>query len=169
LENDDKLVAIDTPSNRVIATTPIGQAPQPVVYVPGAVTQGDGTANLKPLGVAGQVVHLALTSISRTAAKPQTSVWLFDQGLVQVLQAAVTGLEAKQNYILALATHRNGTDTIQALRQFTANPADSAVVNTIGPIREVVQTQTKAPRRYLVIFRADAGNATGAPLQIQTP
>ena len=64
LENDDKLVAIDTLSNRIIATTPIGQAPQAVVYVPGAVTQGDGTPNLQPLGVAGQAVHLALTSIS---------------------------------------------------------------------------------------------------------
>jgi YVTN family beta-propeller protein len=169
LENDDKLVAIDTLSNRVIATTPIGQAPQAVVYVPGAVTQGDGTPNLQPLGVAGQAVHLALTSISSAAAKPETSVSLFDQGLVQVLQAAVTGLEPKQNYVLALATRRNGTGTVQALRQFTTNPAGSAVVNTIGPIRQVVQTQSQAPRRYLVIFRADAGNATGAPVQIQTP
>jgi YVTN family beta-propeller protein len=169
LENDDKLVSIDTLSNSVIATTPIGQAPQAVVYVPGAVTQGDGTANLQPLGIAGQAVHLALTSPSKAAAKPDTSVSLFDQGLVQVLQAAVTGLDPKQNYVLALATHRNGTGTIQALRQFTTNPAGSAVVNTIGPIRQVVQTQSQAPRRYLVIFRADAGNPTGAPVQIQTP
>jgi YVTN family beta-propeller protein len=169
LENDDKLVAIDTLTNRVIASNPIGQAPQAVVYVPGAVTQGDGTANLQPLGVAGQAVHLSLSSPSKTAAKPDTSVSLFDQGVIQVLQAAVTGLEPKQNYVLALATRPNGTGMIQPLRQFTTNPAGSAVVNTIGPIRQVVRMQTGAPRRYLVILRADSdGMPTGAPVQVQT-
>ena len=35
--------------------------------------------------------------------RPPTSVSLFDQGLIQVLQASVTGLEPKQPYVLALA------------------------------------------------------------------
>ena len=35
--------------------------------------------------------------------KAPTSVSLFDQGLIQVLQASVTGLEPKQKYVLALA------------------------------------------------------------------
>ena len=37
LENDDRIIAIDTPTNKVIASIPIGQAPQAVVYVPDAV------------------------------------------------------------------------------------------------------------------------------------
>src|SRR5271156_2030196 len=37
LENDDMLVAIDTLSNKVIASVPIGQAPQALVYVSNAV------------------------------------------------------------------------------------------------------------------------------------
>src|SRR5207253_5965832 len=53
LENDDSLVAIDTLSNMVITTIPIGQAPQAVNYVPNAVPEGDGTQGLQPLGVAG--------------------------------------------------------------------------------------------------------------------
>ncbi|MDC6134757.1 YncE family protein, partial [Burkholderia gladioli] len=40
LENADALAAIDTASNRVIATVPIGQAPQAVAYVPDAVPEG---------------------------------------------------------------------------------------------------------------------------------
>src|SRR5262249_12247322 len=60
LENADALAAIDTLTNRVIATVPIGQAPQAVNYVPNAVPEGDGTAGLQPLGVAGQVAHLSL-------------------------------------------------------------------------------------------------------------
>ena len=37
LENGDKLTAIDTSTNTVIATAPIGQAAQAVAYLPGAV------------------------------------------------------------------------------------------------------------------------------------
>src|SRR6201982_1277404 len=45
LENEDKLAAIDTLKNEVIATSPIGQAPQALVYVPNAVPEGLGTNN----------------------------------------------------------------------------------------------------------------------------
>ena len=37
LENADALAAIDTATNKVIATIPIGQAPQALAYVPNAV------------------------------------------------------------------------------------------------------------------------------------
>jgi YVTN family beta-propeller protein len=37
LENGDSLIAIDTTTNKVIGEVPIGQGPQAVVYVPGAV------------------------------------------------------------------------------------------------------------------------------------
>jgi hypothetical protein len=39
---------------------------------------------------------------SSNKAEALTSVSLFDQGLAQVLQAAVTGLEPKQPYVLSL-------------------------------------------------------------------
>ena len=170
LENDDRLAAIETLSNHVIATIPIGQAPQAVVYVPGAVPQGSGTANLQPLGVAGEAVHLALASPSaRGQSKPDTSVTLFDQGLVQVLQAAVTGLAPKQTYVLAFATRQDGTGTIEPLARFATNPAGSAIVNAIGPIRQVVRMQEGATRRYLVILRVGSDGAAGAPVQLQVP
>jgi len=54
LENADGLVAIDTSTQSVIATIPIGQAPQAVTYVPNAVPDGAGATNLQPLGVAGR-------------------------------------------------------------------------------------------------------------------
>src|SRR5215510_11395253 len=58
IENGDAMTAIDTLENKVVATIPIGQAPQAVVYVPNAVPAGDGTANLQPLGVAGQSARI---------------------------------------------------------------------------------------------------------------
>src|ERR1700692_176509 len=58
LENADGLAAIDTLTNKVIATISIGQAPQAVNYVPNAVPSGDGMQNLRPLGMAGAAARL---------------------------------------------------------------------------------------------------------------
>ena len=77
LENEDRLAAIDTLTNKVIATSPIGQAGQAVVYVPNAIPvmsengnaamtmmptapERAGTENLQPLGVAGLSTQLWL-------------------------------------------------------------------------------------------------------------
>src|SRR5262249_6806436 len=100
IENGDAVTAIDTATNQVIATIPNGQAAQALVYVPGAVpTEASGIENLQPLGLAGAVVHLSLAS---PGGKGSTTVSLFDQGLTQVLQAAVVGLEPGKPYVLAL-------------------------------------------------------------------
>ena len=97
LENADALAAIDTSTNKVIANIPIGQAPQAIAYVPNAAPNPDDRQNLEDLGVAGRVAHLGLTGRSEPKdGKPATSVSLFDQGLIQVLQASVTGLEAQR-------------------------------------------------------------------------
>ena len=169
LENGDALAAIDTATNRVIANIPIGQAPQAIAYVPDATPNPDDRANLQPLGVAGQVAHLALAPKKQTKGdKPPTSVSLFDQGLIQVLQASVTGLEPKQHYVLALADKADGSGTVQPLAAFMTNPAGSAIVDATGPIRQIVQSSSKAERRYLVIAPGEPSKF-GAAVQIQTP
>ena len=48
---------------------------------------------------------------------------LFDQGLTQVLQASVTGLEPKQPYVLALAGEADGGGELEPLSAFMTNPA----------------------------------------------
>ena len=169
LENADGMTVIDTLSNRVIATVAIGQAPQAVAYVPGAVPDGAGTDNLQPLGVAGQAAHFTLASVQGgkpVAGSSPTSVTLFDQGLVQVLQASVTGLEPKQAYVLALAGNPLGTGPLEPLASFMTNPAGSAIVNTIGPIRQVVQGGEPV-RRYLVVSAGPMGQP-GHALQVQS-
>jgi YVTN family beta-propeller protein len=166
LENDDALAAIDTASNKVVANIPIGQAPQAIAYVPDAANP-DALQNLQPLGVAGEVAQLALAPKS-APAKPVTNVSLFDQGLVQVLQASVTGLEPKQRYVLALADQADGGGSLQPLAVFMTNPAGSAIVNAAGPIRQIVQGSGKSERRYLVIAPGDAAKF-GEAVQVQTP
>jgi YVTN family beta-propeller protein len=165
LENDDALAAIDTLSNAVIATIPIGQAPQAIAYVADAVPEGDSRDGLQPLGVAGAVAHLVLAPAG-AAGQPPTSVSLFDQGLSQVLQASVSGLEPGKPYVLALAANPDGSGPLQPLAAFMTNPAGAAIVNAVGPIRQIVQGEGEAPRRFLVISPGTAASP-GAPVQLQ--
>src|SRR5262249_22553631 len=77
LENEDRIAAIDKLTNKVIATSPIGQAAQAVVYVPNAIPvtsandnaamttmpeglERAGIENLQPTGVAGLSTQLWL-------------------------------------------------------------------------------------------------------------
>ena len=167
LENDDRMVAIDTLTNKVIASIPIGQAPQAVVYVPDAVPDGAGTQGLTALGVAGQAIHFTMGPLDVAAtATPPTSVTLFDQGLLQVLEASVTGLTPKQSYVLALSDHADGSGVLEALSTFMTNPAGAAIVNAIGPIRQIVQGGAEVPPRYLVIAPG-VPTAAGTPVQFQ--
>ncbi|MCC8940700.1 YncE family protein [Bradyrhizobium sp. Arg68] len=169
LENADALAAIDTATNKVIANIPIGQAPQAIAYVPNAAPDPDDRQNLQSLGVAGQAAHLTLAPKKQAKGdKPPTSVSLFDQGLSQVLQASVTGLEPKQHYVLALADKADGSGGLEPLAAFMTNPAGSAIVNAAGPIRQIVQSSTKAERRYLVIAPGEPSKL-GAVVQVQTP
>jgi YVTN family beta-propeller protein len=157
LENADALAALDTATNTVIANIPIGQAPQAIAYVPNAAPDPDDRQNLQALGVAGQAAHLALGPKNRpNDGHAPTSVSLFDQGLIQVLQASVTGLTAKQKYVLALADHADGSGSLQPLAAFMTNPAGSAIVNATGPIRQIVNDPASTERRYLVIAPGDA-------------
>lgn len=167
LENVDRFAVIDTGTNTIVADIPIGQAPQAVAYVPNAVPEGDGRQNLQPLGAAGQVAHLTLAPHGRPAGQEPTSVSLFDQGLVQILQASVTGLEPRKPYVLAFSEHADGRGKLDPLSAFMTNPAGSAIVNANGPIRQIVQGGGEArARRYLVIAPGTA-DKPGAPVQVQ--
>ncbi|WP_439862616.1 YncE family protein [Pseudomonas antarctica] len=168
LENDDAFAVIDTLTNTLVGNNiAIGQAPQAIAYVPNAVTKGPGTDNLKPLGLAGQAEHLSLQVVGKTAEQPATSVTLFSQGLTQVLQAGVSGLEPKQPYTLALAEKPDGSGKLEPLLAFMTNPAGAAVVSTVGPIRQIVKADVPEQRRYLVIVDGKP-DQLGAIKQVQS-
>jgi YVTN family beta-propeller protein len=164
LENADAAAVIDTLENKVIATIAIGQAPQGVAYISNAVPEGDGTQGLQPLGVAANSVRLTLAGRD---ARPATQVSLFDQGVVQILQAAVAGLPPNRAFILALSEDPKGTGHLETLAAFMTNPAGAAIVNAVGQIRQVVQGDANTPKRYLVIANGTAAQP-GEPVQVQT-
>lgn len=70
--------------------------------------------------------------------------------------------------VLAFAENSDGTGPLQPLQSFMTNPAGAAIINAIGPIRQLVENDVKAKRRYLVIAPAD-GTKLGIPVQVQVP
>ena len=161
LENDDKLAVIDTATNKVIANIAIGQAPQAIAFVAHAAADPGEDKKLAQLGVAGNTYQVKLSD----DRDERTTVTLFDQGLVQIVQASVTGVAPGGSYYLALADARTGGH-VEALSKFKANPAGSAIVNASGPIRQLVTDTAQGQRRWLVITE-DTGNGPGKVIQAE--
>ena len=161
LENQDAVLAIDTLSNQIIATIPVGQQPQALVYVPGAVPHGEGTENLIPLGDAGKAAHLTLSS-PRGESATRATVSINEIGSLDLLQAAVTGLKPGETYTLWLAASRTPPfGRKESLATFKANLAGAQIVQTIGPLRQILAGPINDPveersRRYLLVTPADA-------------
>lgn len=126
LENGDSVQAIDTASNRVVATIPVGQLPQALVYVPNAVASDEGTANLKPLGVAAQALHLELTPPPGTTSAAHAGVSISSLGPIDNLQIAATGLEPGKKYRLMLV----GGGEPQELVTFSAGISGTAIAQS---------------------------------------
>lgn len=167
LENTNGVDVIDTLKNARVATMPSGQSPQALVYVPGAVPKTDGLANLEPLGDSGRATHLSMGSPG--SIRPATTVSVHNQGLIDLLEAAVTGLEPKSTYQLALSErHTQPYGKLLPLATFQTNPAGAAVVVTLGPIKQLIEGDAALlPSRFLVIVPLKDGVA-GLPVQVQT-
>ena len=155
LENGTGMQVIDTVTNQVIATLPGGQAAQALVYVPDAVPSGDGLSNLVPLASSGQSDHLFLGSNgSSSAAHAPTTVTLNYQGPIDLLEAAVTGLNPNASYTLGLVPNLKKPDqNFQPLATFQTNAAGAQIVESLGPLRQVLSgpPPPQEDRRFLVI------------------
>ena len=159
LENQDAVSAIDTSTNTIIATIPIGQQPQALVYVPNAVPEGDGTANLVPLGDAGKAAHLNLAPPQGSDSSARATVSVNSLGALDLLQAAVSGLKPTTSYTLWLVRSRIAPfGNKEPLVTFKTNLAGAQVAQTIGPLRQVLthaDTSVDAPNeRFLLLTQA---------------
>ncbi|HEY0791801.1 MAG TPA: YncE family protein [Chthoniobacterales bacterium] len=168
LENGTGMTVINALTNKVEARISGGQSSQALVYVPNAVPTGDGLAHLEPLAASGLAAHLLLGPPGTAAKEAPTTVTLNNQGLIDLLQAAVTGLKPKAAYRLALVRDRDGPyRDLEPLSTFQTNAAGAAIVNTIGPLRRVVaESPERGDRRYLVIVPATDSDEI-KPEQIQ--
>jgi len=154
LENGDTVQAIDTKTNRVTATIPVGQLPQALVYVPRATTSDQGTANLKPLGPATEAQHIEMKPPANARSAARASVSINSLGLIDNLQIAATGLEPKKKYRLMLV----GGAEQQGLAVLTAGIGGAAIAQTLGPLKHIAAASEKAPVLKLEVRANEAGD-----------
>jgi YVTN family beta-propeller protein len=147
LENGDAVQAIDTLRNQVIATIPVGQLPQALVYVPGATVSDAGNANLQPLGEAAHAIHLELIPPDTAPSPAHASVSINSLGPIDNLQVAATGLEPGKAYVLILL----GDGLEQTLLRFTAGIGGVAIVQTLGPLKRLDHSNAESPKLTLQI------------------
>ncbi|GAC1440008.1 MAG: YncE family protein [Terriglobales bacterium] len=160
LENGSAVQAIDTLSNKVIATIPIGQTAQALVYVPNAVPTGDGTDNLQPLGKSGETTKL--TMVAPAASKmpaARASVAVNSMGVVDLLEIAASGLQPNSEYKLSLVSSLIAPlGEMQPLATLKTKSDGAAIAQAIGPIKKVVtDNKDSGPQtqRYLVVTSVD--------------
>src|SRR4249920_3436687 len=156
LENGEHAVAIDTLTNRVIANIPIGQTTQALVYVPGAVPNGGGTNNLKPLGEAGNTARLHLEAAGTTLPDAEASVAVNSLGLLDLVQVSAEGLAPKSQYQVYLADSNHPPfGKLQPLAVLRTNPDGAGIVQAIGPLKTLIgsspASSTSASQRFLIV------------------
>jgi YVTN family beta-propeller protein len=159
LENQDAVVAIDTLVNKIIATIPVGQQPQALVYVPQAVPEGAGTANLVPLGDAGKAAHLTLVEPKGDNGSAHATISVNNLASLDLLQAAFSGLKPGQKYVLWLVESRTAPfGHKEALVTFPANLSGAQVAQAIAPLRRVLTSNTPehAQARFLILTQMDS-------------
>jgi YVTN family beta-propeller protein len=139
LENADQVQVIDTRAKRVVATVPIGQSPQAVVYVPGAVPSGIPDEGLKPLQAASPALVVRLASPGASASTAKGTVVVRTIGLIDQLQLSCTGLEPDRAYDLVLADDPMPPyGSFQALASFRSEADGRASGQALGPVRKAV-------------------------------
>jgi YVTN family beta-propeller protein len=156
LENGGAVQAIDTATNKVIATIPIGQTAQALVYVPNAVPQGDGKANLVPLGDAANVAKLALVSTLPNQPNAHASASVNSLGALDLVEVAVSNLTPKSQFKLCLADSDHAPfGHVEPIGVVKTNGEGSGIAQAIGPLKSVTTSQQGAganqARRYLIL------------------
>jgi YVTN family beta-propeller protein len=155
LENGEMAEAIDTLSNKVIAQIPIGQTTQALVYVPNAVTAGNGTANLLPLGISGNTARLHLEAAEGSLPNAQASVAVNSLGQLDLVQVAAENLTPTSQYQLNLTESGDASGKLEPLAVFMTQPDGSAIVQAIGPLKtlaaEAAASASEPSRQFLIV------------------
>jgi YVTN family beta-propeller protein len=156
LENGGAVQAIDTASNKVITTIPIGQTAQALVYVPNAVPQGGGGDNLVPLGEAANSAKLELVSASPDTPKAHASATVNSLGALDLVEVAVANMTPKSQFKLCVADSDHAPyGKVECIGMVKTNVEGSGIGQAISALKSVANTQQSAnaaqARRYLVV------------------
>ncbi len=148
LENGDAVDVIDTATNKVIKRVPVGQAPQALVYVPGAVTGDKGTMNLAPR-VNADAVNVALKP---TGKQGTGFVVVRRLGLFDSIESFLFKLKPKTVYNVYVSGQASPVGAFQTNDKGMANGT------AIGPLR-AVSDKAAAAATVFVTEAAVAGDS----------
>ena len=129
LENGDKVDVIDTAEQKVVAEIPIGQAPQALVFVPGAVPEGAGTENLMPLKAGPE--NLTLSLKAPEGADGSGMVVSRNLGLVDAIDVSLAKLKPMTEY----GVFFEGQD--EPVVVLKTNDKGAGMASSIGPVRTI--------------------------------
>jgi hypothetical protein len=126
------------------------------VYVPHAVPAGNGTANLMPLGEAGNTARLHLEAAGRSFPYAQASVAVNSLGLLDLVQIAAEGLRPTSQYQVYLTGCDDGPyGKLEPLAVLTTNPDGAGTVQAIGPLKtlaaEAEASEGESSHRFLIV------------------
>jgi YVTN family beta-propeller protein len=173
LENGEHCVAVDTVTNKVIASIPIGQTTQALVYVPNAVPSGSGAENLMPLGVAADTARLHLEASSTELPEAQASVAVNSLGLLDLVQIAAKGLAPKTSYQVYLTdSNKSPFGKLEPLAVLKTNPDGAGIVQAIGPVKALAGNDPNSPtaQRFVVVTDIkDSSHVVLRQASISTP
>ena len=150
LENGDAVDVINSASNKVIARTPVGQAPQALVYVSNAVVRGDGMSNLVPRANS-EPINIALKP---TSGEAKGFIVARNLGVVDALEVSLFKLKPQTVYSVYV------TGQATPVASFKTNPTGMANGTAIGPMREVTnRLNAKAvPASRVLVMEGDAAS-----------
>jgi YVTN family beta-propeller protein len=153
LENGEHCVAIDTVTNKVIATISIGQTTQALVYVPNAVPSGSGSENLMPLGAAANTVVLHLEPAGTAFPEARASVAVNSLGLLDLIQIAAKGLSPRTQYQIYLTeSNELPFGKLEPIAVIKTNPDGAGIVQTIGPLKALAANAASSTLQRFVII-----------------
>src|SRR5215469_13397147 len=166
LENGEHCAAIDTVTNKVIASIPIGQTTQALVYVPHAVPNGPGTENLMPLGAAANAARLHLEAAGSELPGAQASVAVNSLGLLDLIQIAAKGLAPKASYQVYLAeSNKSPFGKLEPLAVLKTNPDGAGIVQAIGPLKGLAGNDPNSPSAQRFVVVTDIKDSSQAVLR----
>ena len=161
LENGGATQAIDTMTNKVVATIPIGQTSQALVYVPDA-SPNENADNLAPLGEVRETGKIEMVAASGSPAPhARASVSVDSQGILDLLEIAAAGLQPNADYLLYLVDTPRAPfrDKVQLVK-LTTQIDGGAIAQAVGPLKCVVTTDEDSgksqPKQYLLVTPANS-------------
>jgi YVTN family beta-propeller protein len=150
LENGDGVDVIDTATDKVITRVPIGQAPQALVYLSNAVTNGKGDSNLVPR-VNKDSVNVQLKP---TGNQGTGFVVVRNLGLVDSIEVFLFKLKPMTAYNVYVSGQPEPVGSFKTMANGMANGT------SIGPLRQVV-SQLSPSTDAATIYVTEAGAPSG--------